>query len=180
MKKTLVLLLTLFSTHLVYSQEFIGQKIKYDQWATNEVLTFSTFDGVQEIQMVALPKKVKKNKKKIRHLKINGDKYQLVAASGAINLLNADGKVLLKTNPDRTELFIEGKHKYVKARKQNAISYLDESGKIAVKGQLREGIIRVKNYQEQLNAPLLAICLEELLQIKLERDRANYDLLIWM
>ena len=176
MKKTLVLLFVLSSCTLLFSQEFTGQKVRHAQWQTNEVLTYSSSEGADQIQMVAVGKKVRRSKDRITHFKINDSSYQLVRHWGVINILDANGNLVLKTDADREEIFSANNERFFKQGNRRKIQYLDDKGQVVVSGVSKNRNIVLKKHIDTADHLLLALCLKELLLFEYEFFRARWTL----
>lgn len=173
MKTVLIPAFLIFTTITAFSQEFKSGKIDASQWGTNVVLTLKSEDsGHQEIKIVTKGKKVRRTTQKVKHLKINENSYQLIETCGSINVLNAKGETLLKTNRDRSEIFLLNNERVTRKRTRGsngAFEYVNDNQQVIVSGQLKGGVIELQNHSSEIKDALIALCLEELLQHAYDR-----------
>ncbi|MEZ4994676.1 MAG: hypothetical protein R2824_29930 [Saprospiraceae bacterium] len=171
MKKTITLLLFITISCFLVAQNYTAKIPGTGQWKSNELLTFSSFDGQSKIVMMTLAKKVQKNDHSIKHLKIDGTAYQLIRLADAINLTDAAGHILLKTNAGRTEVFSAKNEKFTKIKTNRQLQYRDVDNQVIVGGIIHRGQIFVKNYGTQAHPMLTVLCMEELLQQEHQRQK---------
>lgn len=172
MKTALIPVFIVLGTLSVFSQGFKSGKINAGQWDTNVPLILKSDDGRDQIKVATKSKKQRRSSKNIKQLEINGTSYQLIESCGRINILDSKGNILLKTNRDRTEIFLGTNERYTRKRVRGntgVFEYVDDAKRVVVSGQLKGGIIELKNHSRSTRDPLMALCLEELLQHAYDR-----------
>lgn len=171
MKTTLIPIFVLLVNYSAFSQEFKSGKIDASQWDTDVVLTLKSEQN-NEIKIVTKGKKIRRSSQKVKHLKINENSYQLIESCGSINILNAKGESLLKTNQDRSEIFLPNNEHYIRKRLKGSsgtFEYVNEAQQVIVSGQVKGGVIQLMNHSKEIKDALVALCLEELLQHAYDR-----------
>ena len=172
MKTTLIPIFILISSISVFSQGFKSGKIDASHWDTDVVLTLKSETNTDEIKIVTKGKKLRRSSKEIKHLKINENSYQLIESCGSINILNAKGESLLKTNHDRSEIYLQNNERFTRKKvkgNSGAFEYVNDNQQVIVSGQVKGGIIELRNHSGQIKDALIALCLEELLQHAYDR-----------
>lgn len=173
MKTALIPILILLGSISLFSQEFRSGKIDASHWNTDVVLSLKSGTNNKEIKIVTKGKKLRRSSKKVKHLKINENSYQLIESCGTINILNEKGETLLKTNQDRSEILLQGNERISRRKlkgNSGAFEYVDGKQQVIVSGQVKGGVIELKNHDaHQVKDALIALCLEELLQHAYDR-----------
>lgn len=173
MKTVLIPVFVFAFTISVFSQGFKSGKIDASQWDTNNVLTLkSESKDSDEIQIVTKSKKVRRTSKNIKHLKVNDQSYQLIESCGSINIVNDQGETVLKTNRDRSEVYLKDNQRFTRQRvkgNNGAFEYVNEKQEVIVSGQVKNGIIEIQNHSTEIKDALVALCLEELLKHAYDR-----------
>lgn len=171
MKKSLTLFLFLIVKSLLIAQSYTAKIPSVGQWENNELLTFISSDGQSKIEMMTTAKKVKKNDHRIKHLKIDGIPYRLIHSAGAINLMDAAGNILFKTNPDGTQVFSAKNEKFTRTKVDGQLQYRDIDNKVVFGGILKKGRLFVKYYgDDQEHLLLMVLGIEEILQQEHQRQ----------
>jgi len=172
MKTALIPILILLGSISVFAQGYTSGKINASQWDTDVVLTLKSDNSPDEIKIVTKSKKLRRSSKKVKHLKINENSYQLIESCGSINILNDKGQTLLKTNQDRSEIFLPNNEKITRKKvkgNSGAFEYVNGNQQVIVSGQVKGGVIQLKNHSGQSKDALIALCLEGLLQHAYDR-----------
>lgn len=173
MKTALIPVFILVFAISVFSQGFKSGKIDASQWDTNNVLTLkSESKDSDEIQIVTKSKKLRRTSKKVKHLKINNQSYRMIESCGSINIVNEQGATILKTNRDRSEVFLKDDQRFTRKRikgNNGAFEYVNDQQEVIVSGQVKNGVIEIQNHSAEIKEALVALCLEELLQHAYDR-----------
>ncbi|PHN07513.1 hypothetical protein [Flavilitoribacter nigricans] len=172
MKTALIPLLILLGSYTTFGQGFSSGKINASQWDTDVVITLKSDNGPDEIRIATKGKKTRRSYQKVKNLKINENSYQLIESCGSINILNEKGETLLKTNQDRSEIFLMNHEKFTRKKAKGnsgVFEYVNGNQQVIVSGQVKGGVIQLKNHSGEVRDALIALCLEELLQHAYDR-----------
>lgn len=165
--KNILIVVLLLSTVTILSAQLVSTKnLRVSSWDIGEVLVVENEDTKIEITAKAI--KLKKQKKKIKPLAINGKNYQLLSRQGAINIVDKSGEVVLMSSRDGREVVIDQHTRFTKKEKQfcRDISYYDQEGELVLRGKYEKRKIVIDVVQPDVKKKdlLTAVCMEELLQ----------------
>jgi len=170
-KAILLSALMLFGGNLM-GQALESQKLKFNTWRKDKVITFASVNEGSIIEMAAKGTKLKKSRPRIKPVRINGQNYQLMSNGRAMRLATIDGETLIKTSRDGSMIFIQDE-KFTRHRRGNKVIYRDTSGNIVVSGFLKNNVAKMDYELSKERLFLMTICGEELLRRAKENHEAT-------